>query len=59
MSADKNQVTGKVYQLRVSLRGISPMVWRRLLATSDTSIAHLHAILQVAMGWMITARPSA
>ncbi len=51
MSADKNQATGKVYQLKVSLRDISPMIWRRLLVTSDTSIAHLHAILQVAMGW--------
>ncbi len=51
MSADKNQATGKVYQLKVSLRDISPMIWRRLLVTSDTSMAHLHAILQVAMGW--------
>ncbi|NTV64733.1 MAG: plasmid pRiA4b ORF-3 family protein, partial [Oscillochloris sp.] len=40
-----------VYQLKVSLRGISPMIWRRLLVSSTTTIAHLHGILQVAMGW--------
>jgi len=40
-----------VYQLYVSLRDISPLIWRRLLLTSHTSIAQFHAILQCAMGW--------
>ena len=40
-----------VYQLRVSLQGISPMVWRRLLVRSDSTIADLHHILQIAFGW--------
>jgi hypothetical protein len=40
-----------VYQLPVSLRAVSPMVWRRLLVTSDTTIARLHAIVQTALGW--------
>ena len=44
-------MTVKVYQLKVSLRDVSPLIWRRLLVTSETSIAHLHAILQIAMGW--------
>ena len=44
-------VTGTVYQLRVVLAGISPMVWRRLLVPAETSIAGLHAILQAAFGW--------
>ncbi len=44
-------VTGTVYQLRVVLAGISPMVWRRLLVPAETSIADLHEILQVAFGW--------
>ncbi len=51
MSTDKYQAAVKVYQLKVSLRGISPMIWRRLLVPSDTTIAHLHDILQTAMGW--------
>jgi len=40
-----------VYQLRVVLAGISPMVWRRLLVPAETSIAGLHAIMQTAFGW--------
>ena len=44
-------VTGTVYQLRVVLAGISPMVWRRLLVPAETSIAGLHEILQTAFGW--------
>jgi Plasmid pRiA4b ORF-3-like protein len=40
-----------VYQLRVVLRGISPLIWRRLLVRSDSTIAELHRTLQVAFGW--------
>ena len=40
-----------VYQLKVALRGISPLIWRRLLVRADTSIADLHCILQLVLGW--------
>ncbi|WP_198537711.1 plasmid pRiA4b ORF-3 family protein [Frankia sp. KB5] len=40
-----------VYQLRVVLAGISPLIWRRLLVSDQTSIAGLHAVLQVAFRW--------
>jgi len=40
-----------VYQLKVSIQGISPMVWRRLLVCSDSTISDLHYTLQVAVGW--------
>ncbi len=40
-----------VYQLRVVLRGVSPLIWRRLLVRSDSTIADLHATLQRALGW--------
>jgi hypothetical protein len=40
-----------IYQLKVSLIGISPMIWRRLLVHSDSTIADLHYTLQIAMGW--------
>jgi hypothetical protein len=39
-----------VFQLRVVLRGISPLIWRRLLVRNDSSIADLHATLQLALG---------
>jgi Plasmid pRiA4b ORF-3-like protein len=32
-----------VYQLRVVVRGVSPLIWRRLLIPADTTIAGLHA----------------
>ena len=38
-----------VYQLRV--RGVSPLIWRRLLNPADMTIAGLHAMLQIAFGW--------
>src|SRR6266852_9801344 len=40
-----------VYQLRLVLRGVSPLIWRRLLVRSDSTIADLHRTLQVAFGW--------
>jgi Plasmid pRiA4b ORF-3-like protein len=40
-----------VYQLKVTLRGIRPLIWRRLLVRADTSIADLHHILQLVLGW--------
>jgi len=40
-----------VYQLRVVLREISPIIWRRLLVPAETTLAGLHDILQVAFGW--------
>lgn len=40
-----------VYQLRVYLRQISPMIWRRVWLRSDHTIADLHHTLQIVMGW--------
>jgi hypothetical protein len=40
-----------IYQLKVVLLGISPMIWRRLLVSSASTIADLHYILQITMGW--------
>ncbi|MGH3722050.1 MAG: plasmid pRiA4b ORF-3 family protein [Pseudonocardiaceae bacterium] len=40
-----------VYQLRVVLAGVSPLIWRRLLVPAEATIAELHAVLQAAFGW--------
>jgi Plasmid pRiA4b ORF-3-like protein len=40
-----------VYQLGIRLDRISPLIWRRLLVTSETTIAELHATIQIAFGW--------
>jgi hypothetical protein len=39
------------YQLRVVLRDVSPLVWRRLLISSETSLAQLHEVLLRAFAW--------
>jgi hypothetical protein len=41
----------KVYQMKVTLKGIHPLIWRRILVTDDTTLTDFHQILQVAMGW--------
>ena len=41
----------RIYQLRIVLREISPLIWRCLLVSSDTTLAHLHTMLQIAFGW--------
>lgn len=38
-------------QLRVTLREVVPPVWRRLVVPDTLTLARLHRILQVAMGW--------
>jgi Plasmid pRiA4b ORF-3-like protein len=43
-----------VYQFRVVVQGISLLIWRRLLIPSDTSLATLHATLQIVFAWSDT-----
>ncbi|MFT6367250.1 MAG: hypothetical protein ACJASY_002669 [Halioglobus sp.] len=39
------------YRIKVALRDVSAMIWRRLRVQGNTSLADLHYIIQVAMGW--------
>lgn len=48
------RVAPVVYQLKVVLRGVSPMIWRRLLIRGDSTVADLHATLQLTIGWTDT-----
>ena len=43
--------TPAVYQLRLVLRGVSPLIWRRVLVRGDATIADLHAAFQLVLGW--------
>lgn len=40
----------QVYQLRIWIRHISPQMWR-IQMRSDSTIAQLHATLQIVFGW--------
>ena len=46
-----SDLTPSVYQLRVVIQGISPLIWRRLLIRSDMSLATLHTTLQTVLAW--------
>jgi hypothetical protein len=41
----------KICQFRVFLQGVEPQIWRRLLVPDGFTLAKLHTIIQVAMGW--------
>ncbi|ECW0830677.1 TPA: plasmid pRiA4b ORF-3 family protein [Salmonella enterica] len=41
----------KIYVIKIAVRGVSPMVWRRLRIAADTSLAALHFIFQIVQGW--------
>ena len=40
-----------VHQLKVTLMHLEPPIWRRIVAPSDVTLAELHAVIQLAMGW--------
>ena len=41
----------KILQFKIWLKGISPMIWRRVQTPTNTTLRELHGIFQVAMGW--------
>lgn len=40
-----------IYQIKVTLKGSKPPIWRRLEVSDQITLAKLHKILQAAMGW--------
>ena len=40
-----------IYQLKISLLGISPMIWRRVLIPADTTLYGFHRVVQIVLGW--------
>ncbi|MEK7243130.1 MAG: plasmid pRiA4b ORF-3 family protein, partial [Thermodesulfobacteriota bacterium] len=48
----KTKEIGPVYQLKITLKGHKPAIWRRFLVPGHFTLAHLHRVLQDVMGWM-------
>ena len=40
-----------IYQIKVTLNGSKPPIWRRILVADATTLSKLHTILQTVMGW--------
>jgi transcriptional regulator with XRE-family HTH domain len=40
-----------VYQLKITLRHSDPEIWRRVRVPNDLTLAQLHEVIQIAMGW--------
>ncbi len=41
----------KVFQLKITLEGISPPIWRRVHVPATLRLDGLHRVVQAAMGW--------
>ncbi|MCP4421810.1 MAG: plasmid pRiA4b ORF-3 family protein [Chloroflexi bacterium] len=44
-------MTKKVYQFKVTLRGIRPPIWRRIQVYNNLTFYEFHRVLQRVMGW--------
>lgn len=51
MRAPKTSADANIIQLKVTLRGVKPPVWRRLLLPGTMHLGQLHEAIQAAMGW--------
>ena len=40
-----------IYQLKVTLNGSKPPIWRRILVSENITLRDLHEIIQKGMGW--------
>ena len=47
----KIEIPQEIYQVKVTLLGTRPPIWRRLLVPADLTLEDLHDVLQAAMGW--------
>ena len=50
-SAPKTSASKNIISLKVTLRGVKPPVWRRLVVPGTMTLGDLHTAIQAAMGW--------
>jgi len=51
MAMKRTETAQDIYQIKVTLLGTKPPIWRRLLVPASMTLAKLHDGLQTAMGW--------
>jgi hypothetical protein len=47
----KQRTDSKIYQIKITLCGLRPPIWRRFLVKGDTPLDRLHDVVQYVMGW--------
>ncbi len=47
----KNRKSESLYQIKITLTGSKPPIWRRLIVKDNIRLDELHAVLQITMGW--------
>jgi light-regulated signal transduction histidine kinase (bacteriophytochrome) len=45
------KTNNQVYQFRINLKKTNPMIWRHFLIQDDRTLADLHYVIQIIMGW--------
>ncbi len=46
-----DQANASSYQLKITLVGLEPTIWRQVLVPGDVNLAGLHWVIQCVMGW--------
>lgn len=48
---DHMPASSPIYQLKISIKGITPPIWRRILIPGSATFRDLHEAIQLALGW--------
>ena len=51
MPRKKAKIIASIYQIKITLQGCKPPIWRRIQVIGNTTLYQLHEIIQVAMDW--------
>lgn len=51
MATRASKQKASVFQIKVTLLDVEPLVWRRLLVPADIKLGQLHFVVNEAMGW--------
>jgi hypothetical protein len=47
----KTVAPSTIYQLKITLLGVKPLIWRRVAVPGAWALSKLHRVIQVAFGW--------